>query len=190
MREIDPIRSPSEALLSGALRRLATGSPQKAPAEVGDALAAAFRHHHRHRRMIRATAILAVAACIVLAVALLLFHRRGVPTEARKMVPAAQPENSPARPGSVATPKESATAKRPLRSQSMSQAQSDDSFLTLPGYDPAVPVEELTMVRVELPGAALRMIGAPVSEELTDRRMLADFVIDQDGTPYAVRLVQ
>lgn len=187
MREIDPIRSPSEALLSGALRRLATGSPQKAPAEVGDAVAAAFRHHHRRRRTIRATRILALAACMGLAAALLLFRWPGSAGTAHQMLPAAQPNTLPAPAESASAQRQSARARVSSR---QSQSRSNDGFLTLPGYDPAVPVEELRIVRLQLPGAALRMFGAPVSEELTERPMLADFVIDQDGTPYAVRLVQ
>jgi hypothetical protein len=46
------------------------------------------------------------------------------------------------------------------------------------------------IVRLELTGAELRMVGAPVTEELADRRVRADFLIGRDGTPYGVRLVQ
>ena len=63
-------------------------------------------------------------------------------------------------------------------------------FLALPGYDPAVPADELHVVRVQLPGSALWQMGAPVSPDSGARQFMADFVVSQDGTPYAVRLVQ
>ncbi len=46
------------------------------------------------------------------------------------------------------------------------------------------------MVRVDLPGRALRLVGYPVSEEIADRRVIADVLLTQDGTPYALRLIQ
>jgi hypothetical protein len=63
-------------------------------------------------------------------------------------------------------------------------------FLALPGYDPAVPVDELHIVRVQVPASALWQMGAPVSPDSGARKFMADFVVSQDGTPYAVRLVQ
>ena len=63
-------------------------------------------------------------------------------------------------------------------------------FLALPGYDPAVPVDELHVVRVQLPASTLWQMGAPVSPDSGARKFMADFVVSQDGTPYAVRLVQ
>jgi hypothetical protein len=47
----------------------------------------------------------------------------------------------------------------------------------------------LTIVRVELTGTDLRLLGAPVTEDLSDQR-LADVVVSGDGTPYAVRIVR
>ena len=189
MREIDPIRKPSEALLSGALRRLAAGSPQKAPAEVGDGLMEAFRSHHRRRRRVRALGMIGIAASIALAVALLLGRGPAAPKQVRQTVPSSPLEQRvvpvPAR-QQDATPQ--ATAALPAGRRS-SQSSSDD-FLPLPSYDPAVTPEDLRIVRLELPGAALRLLGAPVSEDVSEKRMLADFVVGQDGTPYAVRLVQ
>jgi hypothetical protein len=62
--------------------------------------------------------------------------------------------------------------------------------MVLPGWSSATPSEQLRIVRMELPASALRMVGAPVSQEVTERPVLADFVVGQDGTPYAMRLVQ
>jgi hypothetical protein len=190
MREIDPIRKPSEALLSGALRRLATGSPQKAPAEVGDSLMEAFRSHHRRRRRVRAMGLLGVAVSIAVAVALLLGRGPSASKQARQIVPSQPAEQrvAPAPGTQKAATQQAAATSRPAGRRS-SQSSSDD-FLPLPSYDPAITPEDLRIVRLELPGAALRLLGAPVSEDVSEKRMLADFVVGQDGTPYAVRLVQ
>jgi hypothetical protein len=48
----------------------------------------------------------------------------------------------------------------------------------------------LEMVRLDLPGRALQLVGFPVSEEIAERRVLADVLLAQDGTPFALRLVK
>ena len=63
-------------------------------------------------------------------------------------------------------------------------------FVALSTFDPAVPVGESHMVRMDLPGSALQLIGYPVDGQLLDRRILTDVLVGQDGMPYAVRLVQ
>ena len=50
--------------------------------------------------------------------------------------------------------------------------------------------DELRVVRLEMPGEDLRLVGAPVMEKLAGRHVTADFVVGHDGTPYAFRLVQ
>ena len=64
-----------------------------------------------------------------------------------------------------------------------------DDFMILPSYDPAPVDDELRIVRLEVPGTTLQLMGAPVNEEISDRRMVAEFVVGADGTAYAVRLV-
>lgn len=78
----------------------------------------------------------------------------------------------------------------PANRAAATKAASGRQFLALPGYDPAVPADELHLVRVQLPVAALWQMGAPVNPDGNGGRILADFVVSQDGTPYAVRLVQ
>ncbi|HEU5413134.1 MAG TPA: hypothetical protein VFW31_05225 [Candidatus Angelobacter sp.] len=70
------------------------------------------------------------------------------------------------------------------------QAANDEGFVPLPSYDPAVASGDLQMVRVEVTGSELRMLGARVVGDVSDRPVIADFITDRDGTPYAVRLVQ
>ena len=83
-----------------------------------------------------------------------------------------------------------ATKKRVRPAATPAQTMANRQFLALPGYDPSVPADELHVMRVRLPASALWQMGAPMSPDGDGRRVLADFVVSQDGTPYAVRLVQ
>jgi hypothetical protein len=91
--------------------------------------------------------------------------------------------------GVTSTPRPAAKQVKPKATNS-NIASSHRQFLALPGYDPAVPADELQVVRVQLPASALWQMGAPVSPDSGTRKFMADFVVSQDGTPYAVRLVQ
>lgn len=71
-----------------------------------------------------------------------------------------------------------------------SASAANHAFVALPGYDPTVPLDELHVVRVQLPASALWQIGAPMSASAGMHNVTADFVVSQGGTPYAVRLVQ
>jgi len=194
VRDIDPIRNPSEALLSAALNRLAKGSARQAPANVGAQLALEFRRHHRRRRRARAAVVLSLAACLVLAIALLVTLQgppRSTPDIAREPAPVAAPDaarqTAPAARG-PAQEQRSPVGQRNARATAPSANQ--NGFMPLGTYDPAMVSGELQVVRLELTGADLRLVGAPVAEDLADRRMLADIVVASDGTPYAVRLVR
>ncbi len=65
-----------------------------------------------------------------------------------------------------------------------------NSFVALPMLDPAVPPGQSRLVRMEMPGSALQLIGYPITEDLLERRVVADVLVGQDGVPYAVRLVR
>ncbi|MGE5325087.1 MAG: hypothetical protein ACM3SW_19625 [Actinomycetota bacterium] len=194
MREIDPIREPSEALLSAALRRLASAGDSKAPAEVERALLDRFHHHHRRRRDMRLIAATAIAACLI-AVALLL-NTQPVRDAHKSAKVVAQPgKGAPAevlgRP-SVAAGKALVhpSPAHPWAAQHARVVGEADGFVPLPSYDPATSSGELQVVRVELPESDLRMLGAPIAGYLSDQPVTVDFIADRDGTPYAVRLVQ
>lgn len=202
MREIDPQSGDSlkdatgDARLTDALRGLAVSSRQGAPAELGAGLATAFRLHHARRRLVRRTSVTALAACLALAVGLLSMHSRDeVPA---KEIVNKQPNVAPVKaPETVTIAKAATTPPRPVKKQvrpktanSNLAAASRRQFLALPGYDPAVPADELHVVRVQVPASALWQMGAPVSPDSGARKFMADFVVSQDGTPYAVRLVQ
>jgi hypothetical protein len=201
MREIepqsgDPLREGqnADARLSVALRGLAAASRQGAPVEVGAGLAMAFRRHHARRRLVRRVRIAALAACLVLAGVITMHLANRVPTKTVVQqqpsdVPAKTPEATAVAQTIATTPKPGTKRVQPRRSSSSAIA-SRRQFLALPGYDPAVPADELHVVRVQLPASALWQMGAPVSPDSGARQFMADFVVSQDGTPYAVRLVQ
>jgi hypothetical protein len=189
MHEIDPQSDPR---LAEALRRMAASSRQSAPAEIGAGLVTAFRRHHTRRRRIHRGGV-ALAACIALMAGLvsmrMLRHEpgRGQVQKATSSVPG-KIANSVTATNVAAQAR--TVGKRTRPKAIASRTASSRQFLALPGYDPAVPAEELHVVRVQLPASALWQMGAPVSPDSGARKFMADFVVSQDGTPYAVRLVQ
>lgn len=191
MHEIDP---QSGDRLTEALRHLSASSRQGAPAEIGAGLVSAFRRHHTRRRRIRITGVAALAACVALMAGLLSMrpHRKAPGTEQAGAQPSSVTGKTP---DTMTTANVAAAPPRPvgtrIRPKTVtSRAASHRQFLALPGYDPAVPADELHVVRVQLPASALWKMGAPVSPDSGARRVMADFVVSQDGTPYAMRLVQ
>jgi hypothetical protein len=64
------------------------------------------------------------------------------------------------------------------------------AYVSLPSAEGATFAEDQTIVRVSLPPSALASFGFPVRAEGGDSNVLADFVLGEDGTPRAVRLVQ
>lgn len=207
MREIDPqsgdpLKDAGDARLSDALRGLAASSRQGAPAEVGAGLATAFRRHHARRRLVRRVSIGAIAAGLAVVVGLISFGSRSTHQTPAKVIVQEQPSGVPEKAPEPATAAKTAAkavptpmrpvAKRvkPKAANSNFASASGRQFLALPGYDPAVPADELRVVRVQVPASALWQMGAPVSPDSGARKFMADFVVSQDGTPYAVRLVQ
>jgi hypothetical protein len=196
MREIDPQFDAhlEDDHLTGALRHLAASSRQGAPAEIGEGLTMAFRRHHARRRLARRMSVVALAACIALLAGLVSMrpaHQTPRKEQAHE-VAASVPDKTAntARVTTVAVMPVHPAVKPARPKASAIRASSRDEFLALPGYDPAVPADELHVVRVQLPASALWQIGAPVSPDSGARKFMADFVVNQDGTPYAVRLVQ
>jgi hypothetical protein len=191
----DPLKDATvDARLSEALRGLAATSRQGAPVEVAAGLATAFRRHHARRRLVRQVSIGAIAACLALTAGLIsvrLSHKapaRIMVHEQSSGIPATAPDEVTSAKALIAAPRPAARHVRPKAKNNMTASRRQ--FLALPGYDPAVPADELHVVRVQLPASALWQMGAPVSPDSGARKFMADFVVSQDGTPYAVRLVQ
>ena len=205
MSEIDPqFEHGTDDKLSKALRRLAASSQQGAPAELGAGLVTAFRRHHRRKR-IRRMSIAGLVAIVILVSGLLLRRPHTLPTIQATATQTPAPQTSIEPVASVQVPEATQTASVPAEKPKMahpllhSQVTATHAkatkvaysreFAALPGYDPEVPVEDLHIVRVQLPTSTLWQMGAPINPAGTERRVLADFVISRDGTPYGVRLV-
>lgn len=193
--------NPQRHTLSESLRELAANSPQASP-ELGVRLRQAFARHHAQRRL-RKRAVFAVslAACLAIAVAWLRtvkqtqdVRKPGPPAQVAK-APVPQPEiSAPVKPRISAPVKPRMRAKQRSKTRGHSveaaPAITAGDFIALPSFDPAVPVGESRMVRMDLPGSALQLIGYPVDGQLLDRRIVADVLVGEDGLPYAVRLVR
>jgi hypothetical protein len=160
-------------------------------------LATAFRRHHARRRLVRRVGVGAIAAGLAVAAGLMSLGLRSTHQVPVKGIVQGQPRAFPVKTPEAATvatvvPSASRPVTKNVKPQATKNniASSHRQFLALPGYDPAVPADELHVVRVQLPGSALWQMGAPVSPDSGARKFMADFVVSQDGTPYAVRLVQ
>lgn len=192
MREIDPMREPSEALLSSALHRLASGSPRNAPDGVAENLLHTFRSHQRQRRQVRMIVASAITAGLLFIAGMgLMVHTWSGTKQAQNSPQMTQPQRT-----HVLQPQAEQQAEGANR-KTLSAARHDPivnqqeaGFVALPGYETAISDSELQVVRVELPASDLRMLGAPVAGDLSDRAVIADFITDRDGTPYAVKLIQ
>ncbi len=194
----------SEDKLSKALRDLAASSPQNPPDELGVRLNHAFLHHHRQRRLVRFATVATLAACLLVAFAALLARKNSSPpsiaAQPRQSVqPTMHFESSTQEPATVANnaatkrlhshKSASGSAAEHKKEQTTASADSNE-FVALPMFDPDIPVGQSRMVRLELPGSALRLVGYPVNEEVAERRVVTDVLLSQDGTPYAIRLVK
>jgi hypothetical protein len=191
MHEIDP---QSETRLAEVLRRLARSSPQAARSEIGAELLGEFRRHHAQRRRRRTAGMLALAACIIFAAywsSRSYVQRHSTQQNFARAVTGGDVKAPlPVAPIAATGPKQPQRADGRPRSAKPARSQENHAFLALPAYDPTVPMEDLQVVRVQLPASALWKMGAPMLADAGERRMTADFVVGQDGTAYAVRLVQ
>jgi hypothetical protein len=202
MHEIDSQSDPSaERPLSEVMRRLAASSRQGAPAKIGAGLATAFRQHHTRRRRIRRMRIAGLVACFLAIAGLFFLQRPRTPRPAQNATqahiePASLPVQVPEVKQTASIPVDKPKSVRNLSHPNLSHPKVTATkvaysreFVALPGYDPEVPVADLHIVRVQLPTSTLWQMGAPINPAGPDRRVLADFVVNQDGTPYGVRLV-
>ena len=201
MREMSSGVNNSEARLSKALRSLSATSPGSAPPEIGHALAEAFRRHHARRRMVRRSALAAaIVTLIALPAVLVLSRQHGIGTASRNAHGTVTNAPSPAAVHSDRAPLKRETTSRSGIHQrvatktatktKMNPVARRDDFVPLPTYSLRSQAEDLRIVRLQVNGRDLRLVGAPVSGDIDERPVLADFVVGQDGTPYAVRLLR
>ena len=183
-----------DSRLSAALRRLGAIAPRSAPPALGEMLKDEFRRHHARRRRERNVRVFLAAACMAASVGAFLISRPRRPNTVATREPPQTTLPSQAN-ISVGIIDQKTALPKPGKSQPSNHtrenpASAADRFVALPTFDPAIPIDHLEMVRVDLSGRDLRLVGFPVSEEIADRRVVADVLLAQDGTPYALRLVQ
>lgn len=190
-----PHRKQPEERLSEALRDLGHSVEQSAPPELYGTLAGAFRSHHvRRRRTQRMRIVMAVAACLIFSLALLRALRSPSGNTHANRGPA-RIQLIPPQEVETASQQEAvqASARATGNTHSSTPVQAAaaiENFLALPTYDPTVAADGLRIIRLEGRGSDLRLAGAPVREEFSERHVVADFMVGHDGTPYAVRFVQ
>jgi hypothetical protein len=63
-------------------------------------------------------------------------------------------------------------------------------FFPLPFSDVALPLEQASVIRVDLPRSALELAGLPVEEARRNERIRADLVLGADGLARAIRFVR
>jgi hypothetical protein len=63
-------------------------------------------------------------------------------------------------------------------------------FFDLPFSDSALPLDQATVIRVELPRSALELTGLPVDEGRRNQRIRADLVLGEDGLARAIRFLE
>jgi len=152
--------------LSKRYRSLTESLPQEAGEHVEANLLKGFRAHH-HRRQSLLLYWLPVAAMFVLAVALSLVftHRAG-------------------RPGQLRAPVHSN-----LSAVQQPAAYGLPGFVPLPYSQSGVPVGQAVVMRVQLSGSDLGLLGVPVPAASRRERIGADVLVGQDGVARAVRFI-
>ena len=176
-----------ESLDAGLRAMSVAAAGQQAPANLEVRLMAEFRR----RKMAslrwsvpRQIAALSTAAAVMLAVGFSLHHLMGPKGHEAPVV--AQLVNRPASPAARA-----AGSGPPQDSVNLIDADDSEyaSFIPLPYADDPSALDEGTVVRVEMPRAALASFGLPVAAMESDGTVRADLIVSADGTPQAIRLV-
>ena len=175
-----------ESLDAGLRAMSAAAAGQQAPVNLEVRLIAEFRRHRMASwrwSVQRQMAALSTAAAVLLAVGFSLHHFSGKGHEApggAKLVD--RPSSSAAAEAGGGTPQNSVNL--------IDAADSEyASFVPLPYADDPSALDEGTVVRVEMPRAALASFGLPVAAMESDGTVRADLIVSADGTPQAIRLV-
>ena len=151
----------NERVLLKDLRALADADPSEAPSELRARLLIEFRRHSARRRRM---AWLPAAGIGAVAAALLLF---------------------------VWMPKQSNTVSNPIGQPLLLTAEDTEAdFYPLPEAEGLPPIENATVIRVQMPLASLQLMGVAVNETAAAEPIQADILLGQDGLGRGVRLVQ
>src|SRR5262249_33599758 len=147
------------------------------------------------RRRRKMAAVISIVACLFLATTIFLTLRLSMedaapPHVVKAPVPAVAPTQNPPAPATGAKSASVQPRRSPRPARANTSAAGQEGFVALIAVDSSITQDDLRVVRLQLSGADLRLMGAPVAEDLSDRRLVADIVVANDGTPYAVRLVR
>ena len=186
--------SQQDSQLSAALRRVSATTPQGASPALGEKLKNEFRRHHIRRRRERNARMLLIAACLCASAITVLEWRPRAP----EVIAIREPAEPPApqdTDNARKIPELSAARPKPARKRALIRSgkppdSAAERFVALPTFDSTIPIDQMEIVRLNLSGRDLRLVGFPVGEEIADRRVLADVLLAQDGRPFALRLVQ
>ena len=173
-----------ESLDAGLRAMSVAAAGQQAPANLEVRLVAEFRRQQMANlrwSLQRRIAALSTAAALLLAVGFSLHHFMGRKGNVAPGV------------GKVVNAPSSPAAGSGNSQSSVNLIDADDSeyasFVPLPYADDPSALDEGTVVRVEMPRAALASFGLPVAAMESEETVRADLIVSADGTPQAIRLV-
>lgn len=147
--------------LSNDFRALAHADQSEAPPELRDRLLIEFRRRSAHKRRLRWIPATGIAAA---AAAILLF---------------------------IAIPKQpTVVSDSPAQFAATPSDDLDSDFYPLPEADGLPPLENATVVRVQMPVTSLQLMGVAVNDPDSADSVQADILLGQDGLARGVRLVQ
>jgi hypothetical protein len=190
----------SDNLLTEGLKYLAAAAPEEAPPRIAANLEFAFRHHHLRQKRIRIAQFATIAASLFFA--LLWMHWRGLPQAGEQHSTQAKETPQPAAHDSIASASPAPVQALPRTVPSHQSAASlhrhsalgdnrqsaSGKFMFIPGMAPETSTGSLMVVRLELPTSALSLVGLSAAGDSSQDRVLVDILMDQDGTPYSIRI--
>jgi len=163
----------------------------------------AFRREHGKAsrwQMQRATALIGLAAALLLALGLSWQHRPNylrsseaelqadIKAPTRVIESSTVQNHGDIQPNVQAEPKPASTSAA-VSNDSAGEEEFAQGFSLLPYADDPSMMEGSSVVRVILSRSALASLGAPLSVAETTEQVPADLVVSPDGTPEAIRLV-
>lgn len=187
----------NERKLIGALRAVAGMTPEASP-QVKNNLLAAFRQHssarRRRQRIVWMGAAVGVVAILVCGGVLITMRPLSLKKEsnaAQLSVPSPSVNSTQviASTQQAVGPRLASQSRKRKHSTTAQPKERVTEFVSLPFSDSSLPLDNVVIIRVTLPGTALALAGLPVAEERSGGVVQADLVLGEDGLARAVRFV-
>lgn len=181
----------AQMALTAAASMLAAEPLLAAPSELESVLVAEFLSRHamsRYRRLAMAAAIGVIAVALAWLVTMRRGHGTPVPIVAETSLPA--PETARIQPvrGTTEAPPPK-PVRKPARRSSPKAAAEEAPFVAIPYTVPLGPWERATVLRMEMPAAALAAVGLTVAAPDPLASAQTDVLVGQDGRIRAIRLL-